>query len=88
MNTERYIELIRKFIKFIPALRWKRGVDIGYCDLPARWSNIALLEHLHRYFPGDRLIFYRTEHPWPPYSPDLSPLELFFVGMPKRQGLC
>ena len=32
------------------------------------------LEFLGRYFPVDRLIWHRTDFPWPPYSPDLKPM--------------
>ena len=37
----------------------------------------ASLEYLHRYFPEDRLISRRTDHPWPAHSPDLSRLDYF-----------
>jgi len=37
----------------------------------------ALLEYLHRYFTGDRLISRRANHPWPAHSPDLSRLDYF-----------
>lgn len=82
VNTERYIELMKR--KFIPALRRKRGVDMDTViyqqDGATPHCSNASIEYLLRYFPGDRLISRRTDHPWPAHSPDLSPLDYFLWG--------
>ena len=58
VDTDRYIALMR--IKFIPALRRKRGVDMNSViyqqDGAQPHCSDRSLEYLCRYFPGDRLI--------------------------------
>ena len=78
VNTEQYIQLMRR--KFIPALGTKRGVDMDTVisqkdGATPHWSS-APLEHLHRYFPGDRLISRCKHLRWPAH-----------FARPTRQGL-
>ena len=86
-NTERYIKMMR--IKFIPALRQKRGVNMNtviyqqYGTTPHTF-NVSM-EYLRRYFPGDRLILHRKDNPWPGHSPDLSLPYFFFCGYLKER---
>ena len=75
MNADRYIEMLRR--RFIPALRRKRGFDLDTVvfqqdGAPPHCSDHTL-QYLCQYFLGDRLISRRTDNPWPPYSPDLTP---------------
>ena len=41
---------------------------------------IAPIEYVHLYFLGDRLIFRRTNNPWPAHFPHRSPLDYFLWG--------
>ena len=86
-NSERYIDMLRR--RFIPAIRRKRAVDMNTVvfqqdGAPPHCSN-RTLEYLRQYFPGDRLISRRTDNPWPPYSPDLTPPDYFLWGYLKAR---
>ena len=82
-NSERYIGMLRR--RFIPAIRRKRAVDMNTVvfqqDRAPHCSN-RTLEYLS---PGDRLISRRTDNPWPPYSPDLTPPHYFLWGYLKAR---
>ena len=87
VNSERYIGMLRR--RFIPAIRRRRAVDMNTVvfqqdGVPPHWSN-RTLEYLRQYFPGDRLISRRTDNPWPPYSPDLTPPDYFLWGYLKAR---
>jgi len=66
---------------FFPALRQNRGVDLDIVTYQQNGAtphcSNALLECLHRYFPGGRLIACRKDHLWPAQCPDLSSLDYF-----------
>lgn len=49
---------------------------------PAHTSNIAL-ESVRQVF-ADRIISSRTQHEWPPRSPDLTPCDFFLWGYTKE----
>ena len=87
VNSEWYIGMLRR--RFIPAIRRKMAVDMNTVvyqqdGAPPHWSNHTL-EYLRQYFQGDRLISRRTDNPWPPYSPDLTPPDYFFWGYLKAR---
>jgi hypothetical protein len=87
VNSDRYIDMLRR--RFIPALRRRRGFDMNTVvfqqdGAPPHCSN-RTLEYLGQHFPGDRLISRRTDNPWPPYSPDLTPLDYFLWGYLKER---
>ena len=79
VDTDRYIELM--WTKFIPALMKKRGVDVNTVIYQQNGASLhssdRSLEFLCWLFPGDRLISRRTNFPWPPYTPDLTPRDYF-----------
>ena len=79
VDTDRYIALMR--IKFIPALRRKRGVDMNSViyqqdSAPPHCSDRSS-EYLRRYFLSNRLISRRTNFSWPPYPLNLNPRDYF-----------
>lgn len=48
-------------------------------DASSHWSDWSL-EFLHGYFPGDKLLSWRNDFRWPPYSLDLNPPNYFLWG--------
>ena len=89
VNTDRYIEMLCRC--FILALRRKRGFDLDTVvfqqdGAPPHCSD-RTLQYLRQYFLGDRLISRRTDNPWLPYSPDLTPPGLFPLGLPKGESV-
>ena len=66
VNTEWYIELLRR--KFVPALRWKRGLDMD-TDVSAGWSNTTFLQCFTQISPS--LLSWRMAH-LPSYGPSLA----------------
>ncbi|XP_076049403.1 uncharacterized protein LOC143030087 [Oratosquilla oratoria] len=87
VNSDRYIEMFRR--RFIPALRRRRGFGMSTVvfqqDGALPHCSDRTLQYLRQHFPGDRLIPRRTNNPWPPYSPDLSPLDLSLWGYLKER---
>ena len=74
---------------FIPALRRKRGFDLDTVvfqqDGAPPHCLDRTLQYLCQYLLGDHLILRRTDNPWPPYSPDLPPLDYFLWGYLKER---
>ena len=58
----------------------------------AQFSNKTALPHiknnvkefLHKMFTEDRIMSRQLKNPWPPRSPDLTPLDFWFWGKLKR----
>ena len=75
--------------RFIPALSSKRGFDLDTIvfqqDGAPPHCLDRTLQYLRQCFLGDRLILRRTDNPWPPYSPDLTPLDYFLWGYLKER---
>ena len=85
VNSTRYLDMLRN--EFLPSLR-KQRVNMGRVwfqqDGATPHTSGAVLTWLHETF-GDRLISYRTNHVWPPHSPDLNPLDFFLWGYLKEK---
>ena len=80
MNSTHYLNMLRN--KFLPSLR-KLGINICRVwfqqDGATPRTSGAVLTWLCETF-GDRFISNRTNHVWPPHSPDLNPLDFFLWG--------
>ena len=90
VDTDHYIALM--WMKFIPALRRKRGVDMNTViyqqdRAPPHCSDRAL-EFLGWYFLGDRVSLRQTNFRWPPYSLDLNPCDYLLWGYLKERIYC
>ena len=82
MNADRYIEMLRR--RFIPGhLIWIQLFFNRMVHHPT--VRTAPFNTLRQYLLGDRLISRRTDNPWPPYSPDLTPLDYFLWGYLKER---
>lgn len=80
VNEERYLNLLKR--KLLPALQRKATnfSSVWYQqDGATPHTATRVLEWLDDTFSG-RYLSHRTEKPWPPYSPDLNPLDFFLWG--------
>ena len=89
VTTDRYISDLNKFLK---ELR-RAGGGAGDGDQGSWWfqqdgasphTAKLTLAWLQEHF-GDRVISRKTSHPWPPHSPDLTPLDFFLWGYLKSK---
>ena len=85
IKTDNYIKLIKG--KLIPAL--KRKGNIKKCifqqdGAPPHCSRVAI-DWLTEKFGEERLISRNSKFLWPPYSPDLNPLDFYFWGYLKSK---
>ena len=80
VNSERYIQLLKN--KFMSALR-RIGINTENMWFQQDGATTDTAKHvlswLHETF-GENFISFKTENIWPPYSPDLNPLDLFLWG--------
>ena len=79
LTATRYVALLRDTV--VPELRNRLGEDFRTCwfqqDGATAHTAKVSLDYLTSVF-GDRLISNKTEFIWPPYSPDMSPLDYWF----------
>ena len=80
INTDRYIEVLEKFVKELEE-RYSSIFNRMWFqqDGASPHSSNKSLEWLKKHF-NSRIISRRSEIQWPPYSPDLSPPDFFLWG--------
>lgn len=85
VNKERYIAILEKFVEELGS---SGGGDQGSWwfqqDGASPHTSKLTLSWLENHF-GDQIISRKTEHEWPPHSPDLTPLDFFLWGYLKSK---
>ena len=85
MTAVRYVALLRGTV--IPDLKSRLGSAFDNCWFQQDGATVhtakTSLDYLQSVF-GDRLISNKTDLIWPPYSPDLSPLDFWFWSAMRR----
>ena len=80
VNGEIYLEMLRTY--YIPALK-KKKVDFSKTFFQQDGATVHctddVLQYLEQNF-GKNIISRKCEFSWPPYSPDLNPLDFFLWG--------
>ena len=87
VTGESYLEMVRDSVW--PEVRARAGRGQWWWQqdgAPAHATN-ACIEFLEQKFRG-RVITRRGEFPWPPYSPDLNPLDYYFWGFVNAEVWC
>ena len=84
VNAERYLSMLREDVW--PEVRSRAGRRQYWWQQDGATSHTtnAVLDFLDSKFHG-RIISRRSDIPWPPYSPDLNPLDFFVWGYVMQQ---
>ena len=84
VTSNRYLAMVRNLVW--PGVRYRSSRRSFWWQQDGATSHCTdvVLDFLHLKF-GNRIISRRSEIPWPPYSPDLSPLDFFLWGWAESQ---
>ena len=80
-----YLQMLRSF--YLPAAR-RKGFDLQKTYFMQDGASVHCTEEVLNFLKnvlGDRVISRRCSFSWPPYSPDLNPLDFFLWGYLKSQ---
>lgn len=85
VNADNYLDLLRDHV--MPQLRRKRKMStvVFQQDGAPPHYGTAVRNFLKENFPETRIIARGVGTPWPPRSPDLSPMDYWFWGMVKAR---
>lgn len=85
VNSQVYLDLLERFV-FPQLQEFQPNILFQQDGAPPHWS-LEVRQRLNNKFP-DRWIGRDGPTEWPPQSPDITPLDFFFLGLCKRQSLC